>query len=65
MYSTIRATFASNCSRGMLDANTGRGRAGVGGWRGTGPASSSRTVAIVVAAAAYAVARSLPSSSSA
>ena len=51
-YSTIRATFASNCSRGMFEENVGRGRAGVGSGRGTGPASRSRALRIVATAAA-------------
>ena len=51
-YSTIRATFASNCSRGMFEVNAGRGRAGVGSGRGTGPASRSRAFWIVATASA-------------
>ena len=40
----IRATIASNCSRGMLDSNCGSGLACDGGC-GSGPASRSRTSA--------------------
>ena len=52
MYSTMRATLASNCSRDMFEEKTGRGRAGVGAGRGTGPASRSRAFWIVATASA-------------
>ena len=51
-YSTMRATIASNASRGMLGSNVrlaGARRCGSG--RGSGPASRSRTSAIALAGA--------------
>jgi hypothetical protein len=67
MYSMIRATLASNCSRVMLGWKLGACRWGrAGAWRreasrpGTGPASRRRTSAIVACARACDASTSSP-----
>src|SRR3954447_20420401 len=62
MYSTMRATIASNRSRGRLDSNRGSGRGGWGSGGGSGPARRARTARM--ASTARACAASRPPSSS-